>query len=168
MKKPYCNNCIQQPCRIDKRRKIQYQKKEKDGEHLKEDWRVECRQNADYLKTPYLKLGVTVNHLSVAAFERFKRPTWVNSKIQEILKLRRHPSWQWRPTASWVVLGKALPAGRGRWSFSSTQVEATLACWVQFIRKYRLNEASSVKGHEYDEGTGASFIWGENRRPGTV
>lgn len=47
------------------------------------------------LRTPYLKFRLSVSHLTVAAFELLKRPTWVKSKIQEGFEsLMSLSSWQ--------------------------------------------------------------------------
>lgn len=76
-----------------------------------------------------------------------------------------------RPTASWVALGRALPAG----PFSALLSTGEATCGVlgpvldSTVQERQGHTGKSpAKDHEEDEETGASDIEGEPRRAGTV
>ena len=82
------------------------------------------------------------------------------------------PWWHGAPTASWAAL-EALPAGKGRCSFSTQHWWDTSGVLGPVLgspaqERYGSTQKSPVKGHKGDKGTGASLLRGKAERAGTV
>lgn len=59
--------------------------------------------------TPHTSMGLTSWKVT------WLRKTWWTHQAE----VNNAPLWHGAPTASWAISGEVLPAGRGRWSFST-------------------------------------------------
>ena len=85
------------------------------------------------------------------------------------------PLQQRQPAAPWGALGRALPAGQAKRLFPFTQPRwdttsgvAGPVLYFSVQERHGDTRLSPAKGHEDDERTGVSVIWGEAERAETV